>query len=102
MALYEKQIKDGIQFGHALDYCFKCNRPGTTVINDLEYKEVFKLHVNGLEYCLCMNHLKELLNPYVLVHSETLTEEETVSIPKKLLIEGTQQEVLEYLEKAVK
>ena len=26
MAIFEKEIKDGIQLGHALDYCWKCHR----------------------------------------------------------------------------
>lgn len=99
MALYEKQIKDGIQLGHALDYCFKCHKPGSTIDKNLEYQEVFKLHVNGLEYCLCMDHFKNILGDYKLVHSDTLTDTNTVSIPKSLIENGTEQEVLDYLKK---
>ena len=38
MALFEREIKDGIQLGHHLDYCYECCKPGTLIKNELEYK----------------------------------------------------------------
>ena len=71
MAMFEKEIKDGIQPGKALDYCWKCYGPGSTIKHgELEYKDVFKIHINGLEYCLCMKHFNELLKGYTLIHGE--------------------------------
>lgn len=103
MAILEKEIRDGIQLGNALDYCWKCYKPGSTVeYGKLEYKDVFKLHLNGLEHCLCMKHFNELLKGYTLIHGEELTEENTLTIPKNLAENGTYDEVLEYIEKAIK
>lgn len=104
MAIYEKEVRDGIQHGHALDYCWKCYRPGTVIENkgELEYKDVFKIHINGLEYCLCMKHFKELLKGYTLVHGEELNENNTLEIPKDLAINGTYEELVAYIEKATK
>ena len=104
MAIYEKEIRDGIQLGHALDYCWKCHRPGTVIEKkgELEYKDVFKIHINGLEYCLCMNHFKELLKGYTLIHGEELNENNVLEIPKDLAINGTYEELVEYIEKATR
>lgn len=105
MAIFEKEIKDGIQLGHALDYCWKCHRPGSTIDNQgkLEYKEVFKIHVNGLEYCLCLDHFKQLLSDYELVHKDTLIKsDDVITIPQELAKNGTEKEVLDYIKKAIK
>lgn len=103
MAIFEKEVRDGIQLGHALDYCWKCYRPGSEVkVGELEYKEVFKMHINGLEHCLCMKHLEELLKGYKLVHKDTLTTDgNMVTIPQELAINGTHEEVIAYIEKAI-
>ena len=74
MAMYEKQIYDGIQKGNALDYCFKCNKPGSEIkTGELEYKNVFKIHINGLEYCLCMDHFFQLLDnsDYAIINKDS-------------------------------
>lgn len=103
MAMFEKEIKDGIQPGKALDYCWKCYGPGSTIKHgELEYKDVFKIHINGLEYCLCMKHFNELLKGYTLIHGEELTEDNVLEIPRDLAENGTYDEVIDYIEKAVK
>lgn len=104
MAIYEKETLDGIQLANGLDYCCKCHRPGSTIPSDysIEYDEVFKLHFNGLSYCLCMDHLQELLGDYVLVHNSTLTDNEAINIPLELVQKGTTAEILDFIEKAVK
>lgn len=104
MAIYEKEIIDGIQLANGSDYCYKCHRPGSVIPSDhsIEYQEVFKLHFNGLSYCLCMDHLQDLLGDYVLVHSSTLTDDEVIDIPLDLITNGTTTEILDFIEKAVK
>lgn len=104
MAIYEKEILDGIQLANGLDYCYKCHKPGTTIPSDhsIEYEEVFKLHFNGLSYCLCLEHLQELLGDYVLTHKDTLTDNEVIDIPLELVQKGTTEEILDFIEKAVK
>lgn len=104
MAIFEKETLDGIQLANGLDYCYKCHKPGSVIPADhsIEYKEVFKLHVNGLSYCICLDHLQELLGDYVLVHKDTLTDEEVINIPLELIENGTTTEILEHIEKAVR
>lgn len=104
MAIYEKEIIDGVQLANGSDYCYKCYRPGSVIPADhsIEYQEVFKLHFNGLSYCLCMDHLQELLGDYTLVHSSTLTNDEVINLPLDLVKNGTTTEILDFIEKAVK
>ena len=104
MAIFEKEMLDGIQLANGLDYCWKCHRPGSVIPADasIEYQEVFKLHINGLSYCLCLKHLQEMLGDYTLVHKDTLTAEDVIEIPKELVENGTQEEVIAYIEKAIK
>ena len=105
MAMFEKEIKDGIQPGKALDYCWKCYGPGSTIKHgELEYKDVFKIHINGLEYCLCMNHFFQLLDnsDYAIVNKDSLTDDDIITIPKSLAKDGTEEEVKQYIEKAIK
>ena len=103
MAIYEKEMHDGIQLANGLDYCYKCHRPGTVIPTDhnIEYEEVFKIHINGLSYTLCLKHLQELLGDYTLVH-KSLTDTDVINVPKDLAINGTQEEVIAHIEKAVK
>ena len=104
MAIFEKEMLDGIQLANGLDYCYKCHRPGSVIPADhsIEYQEVFKIHVNGLSYCICLKHLQEMLGDYTLVHNDTLTNEDVINIPVSLVKEGTTTEILDYIEKAVK
>lgn len=104
MALYEREPIDGIQLANGNDYCFKCFKPGSTIPADysIEYEEVFKIHINGLSYCLCMDHFQDLLKDYVLVHKDTLTDDEVIDIPLDLIQNGTTTEILDFIEKAVK
>ena len=104
MAMYEKEITDGIQLANGLDYCYKCTKPGGVINaeNNIEYQEVFKIHVNGLAYSICLDHLQEMLGDYVLVHKDTLTDDDVIEIPQELVENGTHEEVIAYIEKAVK
>lgn len=49
-----------------------------------------------------MKHFNELLKGYTLIHGEELTKENTLTIPKDLAENGTYDEVIEYIEKAIK
>lgn len=104
MAVYEKVMLDGIQLANGLDYCWKCHKPGSVISaeDNIEYQEVFKIYVNGLSYCLCLKHLQEMLGDYKLVHKDTISNEEVIEIPKDLIENGTQEEVIAYIEKAIK
>lgn len=102
MAVFTKEITDGMQLANGLDFCYKCVKPGETIKDNIEYQEVFKIHVNGLAYCICLDHLQEMLGDYVLVHKDTLTDKDVLEIPKELIENGTEQEVLAYIEKAIK
>ena len=102
MAIYEKVDLNGIQLGNDSDYCWRCNKPYQPIEHYLENEEVFKLKINGLDYCLCMDHFQAMLGDYVLVHKDTLTEDEVLEIPKDLVENGTHEEVLAYIEKATK
>ena len=75
MALYDIPKTDGIQLGKRLDRCFKCekiknNNGDFKQTDSLEYQEVFKLHLNGIEYVACMDHFKEMLGDYSLTKKE--------------------------------
>lgn len=104
MAIYEKEMRDGIQLANGSDYCYKCYKPGSTIPVDhsIEYQEVFKLHFNGLSYCLCLEHFQELLKDYVLVDKNTLENKDVLDIPLDLIQNGTTTEILDFIEKAVK
>lgn len=99
MAIYEKTEVNGIQIGEEHDYCWKCNKAGDTINFDLEDKEVFKLKLNGLEYCLCMQHFLELLGPYTLIEKDALEDKDVLEIPQELAENGTHEEVIAYIEK---
>lgn len=73
MAIFDKQIHNGIQLGKHLDVCQVCYGPGSKFeYGEQEYKEVFKLHIAGLEYIICLDHFKEMLGDYTLVHKDEL------------------------------
>lgn len=101
MAMFEKQNINGIQLGNALDFCLECKKAGISERDqDFEYKEVFKLRINGLDHCLCMKHLKELLKGYKLV-KDTKKTTDIITIPKELAINGTIDDVIAYIEKEI-
>ena len=71
---------------------------------ELEYKDVFTIHINGSEYCLCMDHFFQLLDnsDYAIVNKDSLTDDDVITIPKNLAKDGTEEEVKQYIEKAIK
>lgn len=103
MAMFEKIIKDGIQIGEKNNFCLKCIKPFEKIDKNLEHQEIFKIHINGLDYCLCLKHFQELLGDYVLVHKDTLIKDKDyIEIPSDLISNGTEKEVIDYIKKATK
>lgn len=105
MAIYETPKHDGIQIGKRLDRCFKCAKKlarENKQADILEYQEVFKLHLNGIEYVACMDHFQEMLGDYVLIHKHDLTEDEVVELKKDIVDNGTVEEVKAHIEEQVK
>ena len=107
MALYDLPKRDGIQLGKRLDRCFKCEKirasKGEVIASKpLEYEEVFKLHINGIEYVACMDHFQDMLGDYVLVHKDDLKEDEVIDIDADFIQTGTLEEVEAHIEEQVK
>lgn len=103
MAMFEKIVRDGIQMGEKNDFCLKCIKPFEKIDKTLENEEIFKIHINGLQYCLCLDHFQELLGDYVLVHKDTLVEgKDYIEIPSELIKNGTEEEVINYIKKATR
>lgn len=101
MAIYEKVDVNGIQIGQENDYCWRCNKVGEAMEFNLEGKEVFKLKLNGLSYCLCMKHFAEMLGNYTLIEKDTLNNNDVLEIPQELAENGTHEEVIAYIEKVL-
>lgn len=103
MALFEQESREGIQIGRGDEYCIKCIPPFGVIDKTLNDEEMFRLKVTGIEYCLCMDHFKELLNDkYVLVPKDQLIENnEYIKLPIPLLKNGTEEEVIEYIKKVI-
>ena len=104
MAIFSKPVEDGIQLGKKLDTGMVCSKlngnkgePGK-----LEYEEVFKLHLNGIEYVLCMDHFQDILGDYVLVHKDSLKAEEVIEVDKEKLENMNAKEAEEYIEEQAK
>ena len=107
MDIYDTPKRDGIQLGKRLDRCFKCEKirasKGIVQASEpLEYEEIFKLHINGIEYVACMDHFQEMLGDYVLVHKDDLKEDEIIDIDVDLIQNGTAEEVEAHIEEQVK
>lgn len=104
MAIFNKPVEDGIQLGKKLDVCMVCSKlngykgkPG-----ELEYKEVFKLHLNGIEYVLCMDHFQDILGDYALVHKDSLKDEDVIEVDMDKLDQMDAKEADEYIEEQAK
>lgn len=98
MALFEKEVRVGLRRGTSWDVCDRCNNG-----ESLEGQEIFTIVIRGLEYNLCMKHLKDLLYGKVLVNkSDVIENDEYVKVPIKLINEGTTDEVIKYIESVVK
>lgn len=103
MAIFEQPIINGIQLGKKLDVCMVCSKlKGKGTPGELEYKEVFKIHLNGIEYTLCMDHFQDLLGDYVLINKNDLTEDEVLELDGDIVENGTVEEVEAHIKETTK
>lgn len=115
MALFFQEPVEGIQLGKERDKCFMCDKEARTrreTIQEglLTRQEVFLLNINGLRHCLCMDHFKELLGPYVLIEKDEyestqqllgslLPEEDVLDLDAEVVDKATTaEEVKEHIE----
>lgn len=79
MAIFEHERKNGIQIGTVGDECMQCRikHKGDEEYEpeSLDYKPVYKLWVNNIPRCLCLECFKESLGEYMLVNPSELEEE---------------------------
>ena len=79
MAIFEHERKNGIQIGTVGDECMQCKvkHKGDEEYEpeSLDYKPVYKLWVNNIPRCLCLECFKESLGNYMLVDPSELEEE---------------------------
>ena len=79
MAIFEHERKNGIQIGTVGDECMQCKvkHKGNEEYEpeSLDYKPVYKLWVNNIPRCLCLECFKESLGKYMLVDPSELEEE---------------------------
>lgn len=79
MAIFEHERKNGIQIGTVGDECMQCKvkHKGDEEYEpeSLDYKPVYKLWVNNIPRCLCLECFKESLGKYMLVDPNELEEE---------------------------
>lgn len=79
MAIFEHERKNGIQIGTVGDECMQCKvkHKGDEEYEpeSLDYKPVYKLWINNIPRCLCLECFKESLGKYMLVDPSELEEE---------------------------
>lgn len=70
MAIFNFEKKDGLQRGTVGDECMHCRRNRDVENYEPKYLDgetVYKLRINGNDYCLCMNCFIKTLGDYVLL-----------------------------------
>lgn len=86
MAILNFEKKDGLQRGTVGDECMHCRRNRDIENYEPKYLDgetVYKLRINGNDYCLCMDcFMKTLGNDYVLL-APGLLEEDVKAEEKK-------------------
>lgn len=86
MAIFEHDRKNGIQMGTVGDECMQCkvNHKDDEEYESesLDYKPVYKLWINNIPRCLCLNCFKESLGKYVLIDPDDM-QEDKAKAPKK-------------------
>lgn len=79
MAIFNFEKKDGIQRGTVGDECMHCRRNRDIENYEPKYLDgetVYKLRINGNDYCLCMDcFMKTLGDDYVLLAPGLLEED---------------------------
>ena len=79
MAIFNFEKRDGLQRGTVGDECMHCRRNRDIENYEPKYLDgetVYKLRINGNDYCLCMDcFMKTLGDDYVLLEPELLEED---------------------------
>jgi hypothetical protein len=79
MAIFNFEKKDGLQRGTVGDECMHCRRNRDIENYEPKYLDgetVYKLRINGNDYCLCMDcFMKSLGDDYVLLAPGLLEED---------------------------
>lgn len=74
MALMHVDNRDMIRAGSRFDHCIICTQKEMSVPGALQGEDVFAFKFNGLSYCMCLDHFRELLGEYELIRKEELEE----------------------------
>ena len=94
MAIFERTTrKNGLQLGTIGDECMNCNfnnrQDEDYEPQSLQYKEVYKVWIHNVSYCLCMDCFQQSLGKYILVDpaslevTENIVDEPIEEKPKK-------------------
>jgi hypothetical protein len=88
MAIFDHERKNGIQMGTVGDECMQCriNHRGEEDYEpqSLDYKPVYKIWVNNMSRCLCLDCFKESLGQYVLIDSKELEDDKPKAAKKAI------------------
>ena len=80
MALLDFKKKEGLQYGTVGDECYHCRRNRNPEDEyepkSLDRQLVYKLKIDGNEYCLCEECFKKTLGDYILLDPNMQIEEE--------------------------
>ena len=80
MAIFNYEKKDGLQRGTVGDECMHCRRNRDIENYEPKYLDgemVYKLRINGNDYCLCMDCFQKSLGDNILVTPDLLEEEKS-------------------------
>lgn len=87
MAIFEHERKNGIQLGTVGDECMQCRVNHKDDENyepeSLDYKQVYKLWINNIPRCLCLDCFKKTLDQYILLDPNDLKDDEEKSKSNK-------------------
>lgn len=79
MAIFNFEKKDGLQRGTVGDECMHCRRNRDIENYEPKYLDgetVYKLRINGNDYCLCMDCFMKTLGNFILLDPNMQLKEE--------------------------
>ena len=91
MAIFEHTRKNGLQLGTVGDECLECvknhARDEDWEAPSLDYQPVFKLWVNNMSRCFCMDCFQKMLGDYVLINPNEIVQEEVKEEVEEVKVE---------------
>lgn len=79
MAIFNHERKNGIQLGTVSDECMECKKKHRGEEDyepeSLDYKPVYKVWINNISHCMCLDCFQKSLGDYVLVVPGLLEED---------------------------